>query len=114
MKPCRVCGNYGPFSPSRIAKQNWICHPCNDARWRDNFNERMRGYRKDPALRPRFLAKDQLHINLRRGTIKRGPCEVCGSEDSEAHHDDYSKPLDVRWLCRKHHREHHQRIKEGL
>jgi hypothetical protein len=32
MKPCRVCGNYGPFSPSRIAKQNWICHPCNEMR----------------------------------------------------------------------------------
>ncbi len=37
------------------------------------------------------------------------PCEVCSTTvDVEAHHDDYFKPLDVRWLCRKHHREHHK------
>lgn len=37
------------------------------------------------------------------------PCEVCGAEKSEAHHDDYTKPLSVRWLCRSHHRLHHER-----
>lgn len=36
------------------------------------------------------------------------PCEVCGTRKQiDAHHDDYSKPLDVRWLCRSHHRQHH-------
>jgi len=35
------------------------------------------------------------------------PCEICGCEKSEAHHDDYSRPLDVRWLCRVHHLMHH-------
>jgi hypothetical protein len=32
---------------------------------------------------------------------------VCGEPEAQAHHDDYAKPLDVRWLCNKHHREHH-------
>ncbi len=40
---------------------------------------------------------------IRRGKMKRMPCEECGSEKSEAHHDDYSQPLNVRWLCRNHH-----------
>ena len=41
---------------------------------------------------------------LRNGTLTKEPCEVCGVREVEKHHEDYSKPLDVRWLCRKHHR----------
>ena len=34
------------------------------------------------------------------------PCEVCGTlQGVQRHHDDYEKPLEVRWLCRKHHAE---------
>jgi hypothetical protein len=42
-----------------------------------------------------------------RGKLTKKPCEVCGSELVEMHHEDYSKPLEVRWLCRKHHLELH-------
>lgn len=42
------------------------------------------------------------------GELVRGACEVCQSRTRiDAHHDDYSKPLQVRWLCRSHHRQHH-------
>lgn len=44
---------------------------------------------------------------IRDGRLIRQPCEVCGEQRTEAHHDDYNKPLDVRWLCFVHHREHH-------
>lgn len=47
---------------------------------------------------------------IRDGRLKKMPCEICGSTESEAHHDDYSKPLDVRWLCFKHHRKHHGQL----
>lgn len=37
------------------------------------------------------------------GKIIKTPCAVCGDINSEMHHPDYSKPLKVVWLCRKHH-----------
>jgi len=43
---------------------------------------------------------------LRNGTLKRGQC-WCGSFRTEGHHEDYGRPLDVIWLCRRHHRELH-------
>jgi len=47
---------------------------------------------------------------VRRGLLKKQPCEVCGTEIRvEAHHPDYTKPLEVKWLCRVHHREEHLR-----
>lgn len=45
---------------------------------------------------------------LKSGRLVRGSCEICRTGVGvDAHHDDYSKPLDVRWLCRRHHRLHH-------
>ena len=42
------------------------------------------------------------------GAIKPMPCEICGKEKSEAHHDDYNKPYKVRWLCSRHHKDWHR------
>lgn len=50
---------------------------------------------------------------LRAGLVERQPCEECGAIHGEAgavihgHHDDYDRPIDVRWLCQLHHRRHH-------
>lgn len=43
---------------------------------------------------------------LKKGTLVRpGRCENCGKEcKPHAHHDDYAKPLEVRWLCPPCHR----------
>lgn len=43
---------------------------------------------------------------FRAGKIKAQPCFVCG-ERAEAHHPDYSAPLDVVWLCTSHHKQAH-------
>lgn len=49
---------------------------------------------------------------IRAGNLLRKPCEICGAEsDVHAHHDDYTKPLDVRWLCNDHHKEWHRNNK---
>jgi hypothetical protein len=44
---------------------------------------------------------------LKVGKLTKGPCEIgvdCAGR-IEAHHDDYSKPLEVRWVCKRHHRQ---------
>lgn len=46
--------------------------------------------------------------SIKEGHLQRAPCEVCGSEFSHAHHDDYFKPLLVRWLCAAHHKQWHE------
>ena len=43
------------------------------------------------------------------GRLIQEPCVVCGSEKSQAHHEDYDKQLEVIWLCRKHHAEKHRK-----
>mgnify|MGYP001563464033 CR=1 FL=1 len=49
---------------------------------------------------------------IRLGLLVPKPCEACGVTDVQAHHDDYSKPLDVRWLCRTHHAVHHAKERD--
>ena len=53
---------------------------------------------------------------IKRGVLKPQPCEICGEapffQDGrrgvQAHHDDYNRPMDVRWLCQRHHHEWHK------
>jgi hypothetical protein len=45
---------------------------------------------------------------IRDGRLVKAPCEICSNQSVEAHHDDYNYPMDVRWLCKKHHAEHHK------
>lgn len=49
--------------------------------------------------------RSQVSWALKIGTISKGTCCVCDSIIVEAHHEDYSKPLEVIWFCRKHHRQ---------
>jgi hypothetical protein len=43
-----------------------------------------------------------------KGRLQRQPCAVCGSKVVDGHHPDYAKPLEVLWLCRRHHMEQHR------
>ena len=51
---------------------------------------------------------------IRSGNLHSMSCEVCGCEKSVAHHDDYNKPLNVRWLFQAHHKQWHSENGEGL
>lgn len=53
---------------------------------------------------------------IRKGVLVPAPCEACGFDGTgtsgqrlvQAHHDDYNKPLVVRWLCNACHFEWHR------
>ncbi len=80
---------------------------------------RREAYAADPSRDIEYVKKwkaenaiaAKAHQMVRRA-IKRGvlvvpaTCSVCGGAgDIQAHHEDYSKPLDVKWLCKPHHAE---------
>lgn len=44
---------------------------------------------------------------IRKGELNRQPCERCGDQKSQAHHSDYRKPFQIKWLCFVHHRQEH-------
>ena len=70
--------------------------------------EYMRGNRpKHSALpersRLRANARAYANVYLKRGKLKKKPCERCGTKNVQMHHDDYNQPLQVRWMCRQCH-----------
>lgn len=67
--------------------------------------------------RVRNIPKRKAHVlvghALRAGRLVKQPCERCGAaENIHAHHEDYSKPLDVNWLCVPCHAQRHREINE--
>lgn len=82
--------------------------------WKGGVSQnRTDGYKRKLAHKAKHpekvAAREAVAAALRNGSIERQPCEVCGERNTHGHHDDYSKPLAVRWLCRPHHQEHHRR-----
>jgi hypothetical protein len=77
--------------------------------------ERRRGYERkyyrNPANRHKDYARSAVNTALENGRLSRGlSCESCGeTTDLEAHHEDYSKPLVVKWLCVACHRAVHRK-----
>ncbi len=55
----------------------------------------------------KYRAQTLVNNSLRDGKLVRQPCVVCGDTQVHGHHEDYSKPLDVTWLCHLHHMEVH-------
>lgn len=53
--------------------------------------------------RHKLIARSRINTLVQRGKLVRKPCEVCGKLETEAHHDNHEKPLEIRWLCHDHH-----------
>lgn len=70
--------------------------PARLAPWEERFPERD-------------IAGKIVRYEVRKGRLTRQPCQKCGSTHYvQGHHEDYSKPLEVQWLCRSCHNEVHK------
>lgn len=84
-----------------------------DKQYQSARKDEYRKYRNNWQEQNRF--KRNVHCKVFRavdaGKLHRpGACSQCGKNcKPEAHHEDYSRPLDVTWLCRQCHREMHRK-----
>ncbi len=139
-KDCRKCGQNLPISGFYKHKEMKdghlnICIECTKIRVRNHREENdsvreydRKRYREDDQRRAStstraslwrkrnpeaYKAHTMVSNAIRDGRLKKMSCDICGSKQSlHAHHEDYSRPLNVVWLCAKHHHRHHAK-KEG-
>ena len=98
---CNECHN----KHQRAARERKKQDPEFAPKERKKVNDRIKN---DPVFKHKIKMRWVTNICIKQGVLIRQPCEVCGNEKVDAHHDDYMQPLNVRWLCRKHHNEHHR------
>ncbi len=99
-KVCEVCSEN--FMTAR--KSQRVCSE-NECQKRGKYLVQKR-YRNNYPDRAR--ARGLVGKRIQRGaSMQKEPCSVCG-EEAEMHHPDYAKPLEVVWLCKKHHHEVHK------
>lgn len=137
MKTCRDCCVEKPradFYAHPKAKDGLLakCKECHKAGVRKNYaekrpqyqayeaerndTEKRRQFRRDAGRRhywschEKARARTELKRAVREGRVQRQPCKVCSDPRSDAHHHDYSKPLDVEWMCFKCHRAEHGHV----
>ena len=80
------------------------CMTQDNKRWREANPNRVKILQRRGTERYRKKNKDKisarniLYSAIRYGKMERQPC-YCGETEVEAHHEDYSKPLEVKWRC---------------
>lgn len=81
-----------------------------DRIYRARRKEKIKAYTKEykKKNRQKIKARGKVNKAIARGKLLRLPCIRCGNLISQAHHEDYFKPLEVIWLCPKHHSEIHR------
>lgn len=107
------------FHRTRNHYESW-CKTCYRKKVSDSFyklpvEERRRRWNKSSRVSVKRhwfkqLARKKVAYAISTGKLKRLPCEKCGETIVDAHHKNYSKPLEVKWLCRQHHRDAHHPV----
>ena len=125
MKRCYKCGNVKPRTEfnkdsSKHDGLHGRCKACATAYKRarrlanpEKTRAERKAYRDRHPERNRHDGQRQQSARaavmraVRSGEMERGPCEICGAGHAQAHHEDYSRKLDVVWLCPVHHQALH-------
>jgi hypothetical protein len=105
-KVCIKCAKHKPDSEFYAGRND--CKPCKRAanavyrNGRGKERERLRRYKYIEQNPKKRWAHLQVHNALRTGNLTRpNKCKSCNKQTHKlhAHHDDYDRPLNVRWLC---------------
>ena len=104
--------------PQRVAaREKWAnseegreSHMLAKVRWVAKNPEKKKEANKKWALanQHKIKAHYQVAKAIKNGSLIKAPCIVCSNKKSQAHHEDYEKPLDVRWMCATCHRAEHR------
>jgi hypothetical protein len=111
-KLCAVCGMpHNRYRDSAHSSFCAYCHSCHAA-----YMRRTRPLYQEMTKEQKRKANARAYANAyqRRGKLAKMPCEKCGSPLAEKHHNDYGRPLTIRWLCRPCHLAAHRAIDPGL
>lgn len=94
--------------------------------YRKRFPEKWREYRKkrtqikghdyikyEKRYPEKYRAHKLLQYAVKKGYILRGVCK-CGETKTQGHHEDYSKPLEVVWVCHQCHAKLHSNKPKDL
>ena len=95
--------------PHRIAAR---AEYSNTEAYRQIASKSKKQYKIDNPIK--YAAHTTLGNAIRDGKLFKQSCETCQDPKVHGHHDDYSKPLEVRWLCAIHHKEWHRENGPGI
>jgi ribosomal protein S27AE len=105
-KTCGKCN--GPIEEELIGRQRY-CRTCK------NLNTKLNRKKHSELTELQKLkanARSYVHVYLKRGKINKTNCANCGDPNVEAHHEDYTKPLEIIWFCSNCHLEYLEKEKK--
>ena len=105
LNKCKVCNRIDAAKQLEKNKLN--------PKWIEKEKERVRLKQLKKAGHAKTLIYAEIKKKITSGEIVKKPCEVCGKEKTQGHHEDYSKPFDLVWLCVRHHQDRHIHLRQA-
>ncbi len=97
-----VCSRCRAIHRRKYAAYCQPCHAANMRDWRKTHPMNAEQKRRDNC-------RSYSRVLMLRGKLVPGPCADCGGAWEHMHHEDYSKPREVTWLCKPCHGQRHDR-----